>query len=70
MVDRLAHEPRDTAFWAKRLEVSEVPAEAAGVNVQGLREVGALQGFGKLWQKTYRVRLTGAEVTPERAVKV
>jgi hypothetical protein len=29
------------------------------LNVQGRREVGALQGFGKLWQKTYRVRLAG-----------
>jgi hypothetical protein len=65
-------QPRDAAYWAKRvekLEVSEVPAGAAGVNVQGRREVGALQGFGKLWQKTYRVRLTGADVTPEEVVK-
>jgi hypothetical protein len=72
-VERRVHEPRDAAFWAQRiekLEVSEVPAGAAGVNVQGRREVGALQGFGKLWQKTYRVRLTGADVTPEEAVKV
>jgi hypothetical protein len=66
-------QPRDAAFWAKRverLEVSDVPEGAANVNVQGRREVGALQGFGKLWQKTYRVRLTGAEVAPEEAVKV
>jgi Domain of unknown function (DUF1990) len=51
------------------LEVFEVPEGAANVNVQGRREVGALQGFGKLWQKTYRVRLTGAEVTPEEVVQ-
>ena len=66
-------QPRDAAFWAKkveRLEVSDVPEGAANVNVQGRREVGALQGFGKLWQKTYRVRLSGVEVTPEEAVKV
>ena len=65
-------QPRDAAFWAKRverLEVSEVPEGAANVNVQGRREVGALQGFGKLWQKTYRVRLVGAEVTPAEAVQ-
>src|SRR3712207_7813391 len=50
-------QPRDAAFWAKRverLEVSDVPEGAANVNVQGRREVGALQGFGKLWQKTDR----------------
>ena len=68
-----AKQPRDAAFWAKRierLEVSDVPEGAANVNVQGRREVGALQGFGKLWQKTYRVRMTGAEVAPEEAVRV
>jgi len=39
-------EPRDAAFWAQRierLEVSDVPEGAANVNVQGRREVGALQ---------------------------
>ena len=64
---------RAAAFWAKRierLEVSDVPEGAANVNVQGRRELGALQGFGKLWQKTYRVRLTDAEVKTEEAVKV
>src|SRR5918997_2118396 len=66
-------QPRDAAFWAKRverLEVSDVPEGAANLNVQGRHEVGALQGFGPLWQKTYRVRLTGADVTPEEVVKV
>ncbi|MDQ4003943.1 MAG: DUF1990 domain-containing protein [Actinomycetota bacterium] len=66
-------QPRDAAYWAKRverLEVSEVPAGATNVNVHGRHEVGALQGFGQLWQKTYRVRLTGADVTPDEVVKV
>jgi Domain of unknown function (DUF1990) len=40
------------------------------VNVEGRREVGALQGFGRLWQKTYQVRLVGVEATPEEVVKV
>jgi Domain of unknown function (DUF1990) len=47
-----------------------VPKGAAGVNVEGRREVGALQGFGRLWQKTYQVRLVGMEATPEEVVKV
>src|SRR5215207_11413507 len=67
------NQPRDAAFWAKRverLEVSDVPAGAANVNVHGRREVGALQGFGQLWQKTYRVRLSGVEVTPEEVVRI
>jgi hypothetical protein len=47
-----------------------VPKGAAGVNVEGRREVGALQGFGRLWQKTYQVRLVSMEATPEEVVKV
>ncbi len=66
-------EPRDAAFWAKRvekLEVSAVPDGASNVNVHGRREVSALQGFGQLWQKTYRVHLTGVETTPEETVRI
>jgi hypothetical protein len=66
-------QPRDAAYWAQRIErldVSEVPDGAANVNVQGRREVGALQGFGQLWQKTYRVRLVGIKTTPEEVVRV
>ena len=48
--------------WARpvpRLHVGEVPTGATGINVEGRRPSGALQGFGQLWQKTYRVRLGG-----------
>lgn len=65
-------EPRDAPFWAKRvekLEVSAVPDGASNVNVHGRREVGALQGFGQLWQKTYQVRLNGVGATPEEVVR-
>jgi hypothetical protein len=27
-----------------------------------------MQGFGKLWQKTYRVRLEGADATPAEVI--
>jgi len=59
---------RDEGFWAKGrnvLRVSDVPAGAVNLNVDGRRVVGALQGFGQLWQKTYRVRLAEIETTPE-----
>jgi hypothetical protein len=65
--------PRDLGSWAKGrnvLRVSDVPAGAVNMNVDGRRVAGALQGFGQLWQKTYRVRLTGADVAPEEVVKV
>jgi hypothetical protein len=61
--------PRDEAFWAKGrnvLRVSDVPAGAVNLNVDGRRVVEAPQGFGQLWQKTYRVRLAAIETTPEK----
>ena len=45
--------PRDTASWAKNrnvLRVSDVPEGAVNLNVEGRRVIGALQGFGQLWQ--------------------
>jgi hypothetical protein len=44
--------------WAKgvsRLRVSEVPDGAVNLNVDGRRLASPIQGFGKMWQKTYRV---------------
>ena len=51
---------RDVANWAKsvsRLNVSNAPAEAININVTGKRLASPIQGFGKMWQKTYQVRL-------------
>lgn len=65
--------PRDAAFWARSgnaLRPSGVPEEAAPQNVEGRRAMGPLQGFGKLWQRTYKVRLVDAPVTPTEVVKV
>ncbi len=66
-------QPRDRDSWAMSrniLHVSEVPGEAINLNVEGRRVAGALQGFGQLWQKTYKVGLTGANVTPKEVVQV
>lgn len=65
--------PRDVGSWAQGrnvLRVSDVPAGAVNLNVEGRRVIGALQGFGQLWQKTYRVRLAGVDATPEEVVRV
>jgi hypothetical protein len=37
--------------------------------VDGREVVGPLQGFGQLWQKTYRVRLSGAQMTPQDVIR-
>jgi hypothetical protein len=63
--------PRDAGSWAlgrNVLRVADVPEGAVNLNVEGRRVIGALQGFGQLWQKTYTVRLEGADVTPEEVV--
>ncbi len=61
---------RDATNWAKsvsRLDVSEMPDEAVN-RVSGKRLVGPIQGFGKMWQKTYQVQLPGDVVTPTALV--
>jgi hypothetical protein len=46
--------------WARsvaRLEVTDVPDGAVNLNVDGRRLASPIQGFGKMWQKTYQVRV-------------
>lgn len=62
----------DEASWAKpilTLGAHEAPAGAIDLNVTGRRLVGPLQGFGQLWQKTYRIRLDGVDVTPSEVIR-
>lgn len=57
---------RDAAHWAKtvsRLTVSDVPVGAVNLNVTGKRLTSPIQGFGKMWQKTYQVRLPRERVS-------
>jgi hypothetical protein len=64
---------RDSAFWARdpaALKVVTVPHGAVNLNVEGRRIAGALQGFGQLWRKTYRIRLRGVQVPPAEVVAV
>lgn len=64
---------RDRGNWAEgisTLKVTDVPEGAVNLNVEGRRPVGPLQGFGPLWQKTYRVRLEGCKVTPAEVVSM
>jgi hypothetical protein len=64
-------QPRDdAAHWARYVETLKVPEGVVSPNVEGHRLVGPLQGFGKMWQKTYRVRLEGANASPAEVVEV
>jgi hypothetical protein len=70
---REARRESDQEAWAglvEALKVSNVPAGAVNLNVDGRPMVGPLQGFGPLWEKTYQVRLSGANVTPDEVIRV
>lgn len=60
----------DDTHWAKpvtHLQVGAVDG-ADGDSVRGRRLSGPIQGFGRLWQKTYTVALPGEELTPESVI--
>ena len=61
--------PRDAASWAKKVERLEVnPRDGVrGTNVAGRRLTGPVQGLGKMWQKSYRMK-AGAQIAPEQAI--
>ncbi len=57
---------RKATNWAKtvsHLNVSEVPEGAMNLNVEGRRLASPIQGFGKMWQKTYQVRIPTERVS-------
>jgi len=60
---------RDAANWAKPVDrLSATGVTGAKVDsVTGKRVSGPLQGFGQLWQKTFRVELDGS-LTPQEVV--
>lgn len=66
-------QPRDAAYCASgssvlRVDSEAPPAGASGPNASGRRVTGPIQGFGKMWEKTYSVRLSGAAVTPRALI--
>jgi hypothetical protein len=65
--------PRDAPYWARdpgALKSPDAPDSAIKLNVDGKRVVSPLQGFGQMWQKTYRVRLVGTSVSPGEVIRV
>jgi pyruvate/2-oxoglutarate dehydrogenase complex dihydrolipoamide dehydrogenase (E3) component/anti-anti-sigma regulatory factor len=72
-----AHEERqpcaltNLTSWAKpisELFVPEMPKEARNLNVNGLRAVGPVNGFGRLCQKVFRLHINDPTIGPEHAV--
>jgi len=63
--------PSDRDAWARpvtRLQATAV--DAPRDTVTGKRVAGPAQGFGQMWQKTFKVPLTGATLSPEELIAV
>jgi hypothetical protein len=61
--------PRDQDAWARPVDRLSTTASGAGMDtVTGKRVAGPVQGFGQMWQKTFRVRLDGSAFGPEEVV--
>lgn len=63
---------RSESAWARpisRLKPSDIPNGGIALNLDGHQVVGPLQGFGRMWLRTYRVRLSGVQVTPQKVVE-
>ena len=57
--------------WARsvsELFVPEMPKEARNLNVNGLRAVGPVNGFGPLCQKVFHLRISDPIISPEEAI--
>jgi hypothetical protein len=63
---------RDGAHWAKPVDrLSAQGVAGAGLDsVTGKRVNSPLQGFGQLWQKTFRVPLEGSTMSPQEVIAV
>jgi hypothetical protein len=60
--------PSARSGWAKavpQLRPSHVPEGAVNLNVEGRRLTSPIQGFGKMWQKTYSVEIPADVVSPQ-----
>ena len=63
----------DNQKWASpvnKMSVGAVPEGAINMNVEGREPASPLQGFGQLWQRTFRIRLRGVGATPAEVMRV
>jgi hypothetical protein len=66
----MSEAPRNADSWAKPVSTLTVTGDRAGAPnlVEGKRLLSPVQGFGKMWQKTYRRRLDGVEKSPAEVI--
>lgn len=62
-----------SGMWAQpvdTLSAGDMPEGLTAINIQGRRAIGALQGFGQLWKKTYKVRLSGVNRSSAEVMQI
>ena len=60
--------PRDAGSWASKVDrLTETRVGSPAANVVGRRLTGPVQGFGKMWRKTYRLDV-GPGISPRHAI--
>ncbi|MEM7799489.1 MAG: DUF1990 family protein [Chloroflexota bacterium] len=67
----MKRENDQTHNWAKptaHLELGQIAGDAMNINVAGRQLNSPLQGFGQLWQKTYRLPLVNATLEPQEII--
>ena len=66
---KAAVQPRDAGNWAAKVERLAVEQRdgVRGTNVAGRRLTGPVQGFGKMWEKSYSLN-AGQVTTPQDAI--
>jgi hypothetical protein len=69
MKETTAMEPKDTGAWAHPVErLATTVVGAPDDAVTGRRVAGPVQGFGQMWQKTFRVRLDEGASSPQEVI--
>jgi hypothetical protein len=61
-------ENRDAAGWARPVQTLTV--SDGHINVTGRRPTAPINGFGRMWQKTYRTSFGSKPVTPSEVIGV
>jgi anti-anti-sigma factor len=59
--------------WARsveRLLIRDIPEEAMNINVHGRQTTSPVQGFGQLWDKKYRLRLSNTKLEPQQIISI
>lgn len=68
----IAHHRNEFARWTQPispLKVPRTPTGALNLNVEGRHVLGPREGFGQLWQKTFRVQLRNLRLTAQEVMQ-